>query len=128
MISLSYSSIESYLDNIALTKQSRIEYEKECISIIDAIRKVVSLGYLTSGDAGTALKTVALNKFKSNPCIDNVRSNQLNQLKTFLKHIGYSNESASCAIRALKSEHISIHAKKVLNSMKENQWHIWITQ
>lgn len=112
MIKLDYSIIESYLDNIALTKQSRLDYEKQCKDIIDIIKKTMSLGYRTSRDAGAALRTIDISKFKT-------QNNSLNQLKSFLIHIGYTNDAASCAIRWLKQNGSSIRTQEIIKMLKD---------
>ena len=116
MLKLNYSRIESYIDNIPLTKQSRIEYEKQCRDIIDVIKKTMDLGFKTSSDAGAALRTIDISKFKTS--IDN-QSKSLNQLKSFLIHIGYENNSASCVIRSLNNNILSIRAKKIIENIKD---------
>ena len=116
MINIKYSIIDSYIDNIPLTKQSRIEYYQQCKSILDIIKKTIDLGYKTSSDIGTALKTIDLSKFKTSA--EN-KANSLNQLKSFLIHIGYKNDSASCVIRALKSNNLSIRAKEVIKILED---------
>lgn len=123
MLYLSYSRIRLYLDEIALTKQSRIEYEQECSEVIDVIKKVMNLGYRTAGDAGVALSTLNLVKFKKNPLdfipCTNYNPKKLNELKPFLIHLGYDNSGASCVIRLMKNP-ISIHSKEILEKLKSH--------
>lgn len=121
MLYLSNSRISSYLDEVALTKQSRLEYEHECANIINIIKKVMDLGYKTASDAGVALSTLNLIKFKKNPLeytsFVNYNSTKLNELKTFLIHLGYDNAGASCVIRAMKG-HQPVRAKEILEKLK----------
>lgn len=121
MLYLSSSRISSYLDKVALTKQSRLEYEKECSDIIDMIKKVMDLGYKTAGDAGIALSTLNLVKFKKNSLeytsTANYKPTKLGELKTFLIHIGYDNSAASCILRCLK-EPLTERGKEVLQKLK----------
>lgn len=76
----------------------------------------MSLGYRTSRDAGAALRTIDISKFKTS--IDN-QSTSLNQLKSFLIHIGYTNNTASCAIRWLKQNGSSIRTQEIIKMLKD---------
>lgn len=116
MLKLNNSMIDSYIDNIPLTKQSRIEYYNQCKNILNIIKKSIDTGYKTSSDIGTALKTIDISKFKTST--EN-QANSLNQLKSFLIHIGFDNSSASCAIRSLKEQRLSIRAKEIIEKLEK---------
>lgn len=128
MISLTTSRISDYLDYVPLTKEARVEYYKECVNVINTIKKVISLGHKTNADVGVALKTVVYNKFKINPCnqLDNVyrygRQSEadLNQLREFLMCLGYDKSASSCIIRTIKAP-LSIRGKEVFNLIKINR-------
>lgn len=116
MINLDYSKIETYLDNVSLTKQSRIEYTKECRDIIDVIKMTVMLGYKTVGNIGSALKSIKLTKFKKST-LEYSSSIYTNELKTFLMHLGYSKNDASCILRILKAP-LSIKGHEIISKLK----------
>ncbi len=122
MLYLSNSKIQSYLDDIPLTKQSRIDYELECTEIINIIKKVMDLGYRTAGDIGAALSTLNLVKFKKNPLEYPITANynptKLGELKTFLIHLGYDNSGAACVLRSLKAP-TSNRSKEILQKLKQ---------
>lgn len=114
MISLSYTKIDSYLDNIPLTKQSRIEYFLECKEIIDKIKQLIKLNHLAIGDIGTGLKTIQFNKFKL------PSDTELRDLKKFLMCLGYDNAGAFCILRALKNP-ITIRGARLLAELKSKE-------
>ena len=115
MITLQYRKIGTFLDEIPLTKMSRIALEEECRLVIDTIKKILQLGYKSNGDIGSGLKTISLRELRIT--LSNNKTEV--SLTTFLIHLGYPYLSAVTIIRTMVGPTTTV-GKRVLTELKRD--------